>query len=209
MCPQSKFTFKILNVFVKIAMHLAKLLVNKGFSVTSVIRSPADADDITAIQARPEIISLEDADASTFTTLFEATNAKLVYFIAGAGGKGGPERTKAVDYNGAVKIFDAIERVPTKEKRPRLILVSAIDARDPDRLEDYPSHYSESDKDHSRRVHASIGVYYKWKYEADKDLSKRTAFQWTILRPSTLTDSPATGLAAIGVTHLGSPISVS
>lgn len=55
---------------------------------------------------------------------------------AGAGGKGGPERTKKVDYEGALKVFDAIEGV--QGKKPRLILVSAVDVRDRTKL---PSHY--------------------------------------------------------------------
>jgi hypothetical protein len=41
-----------------------------------------------------------------------------------------------VDYEGALKVFDAIEGV--KASKPRLILVSAIDIRDPDKV---PAHY--------------------------------------------------------------------
>ncbi|GJJ14087.1 hypothetical protein Clacol_008344 [Clathrus columnatus] len=189
----------------KIAMRLTRLLVDNGFSVTSVIRNPTDSNDIVNIKAKPEIISLEEADVATFTALFETTNAKLVYFIAGAGGKGGPERTKTVDFEGAVKIFDAIEGV--KNIKPRLILVGAIDARDPNRLEDYPSHYSEQDKDISRRAHEILKDYYIWKYEADKNLSQRTSFEWTILRPTSLDDTSGTGTAEIGFTQLGIPIS--
>ena len=58
-------------------------------------------------------------------------------FSAGAGGKGGAERTKKVDYEGALKVFDAIEAVQTKT--PRFILVSAIDVRD--RSKPAPAHY--------------------------------------------------------------------
>lgn len=59
-----------------------------------------------------------------------------MYFSAGAGGQGGEERTKKVDYEGAVKTFDAIEGV--EGPKPRLILVSAIDVRDPEKI---PAHY--------------------------------------------------------------------
>lgn len=61
----------------------------------------------------------------------------MVYFSAGAGGKGGEERTKKVDYEGAVKIYDAIEGV-AEGKRPFLVLVSGIDVRDPEKI---PAHY--------------------------------------------------------------------
>jgi len=47
-----------------------------------------------------------------------------------------------------------------------------------------------------------------WKYEADKNLVKRTAFDWIILRPGGLTNSPGTGTASVGRTHLGKTISV-
>jgi uncharacterized protein YbjT (DUF2867 family) len=70
-----------------------------------------------------------------FAHAFEGVD--VVYFSAGAGGKGGPEKTKKVDYEGAVKVFDAIEQV--KGKKPRLILVSSVDVRDPNGK--VPEHY--------------------------------------------------------------------
>ena len=45
---------------------------------------------------------------------------------------------KKVDWEGAVKVFDAIEAVE-KDPKPRLILVSALDVRD--RSKPYPDHY--------------------------------------------------------------------
>jgi hypothetical protein len=54
----------------------------------------------------------------------------------------------------------------------------------------------------------AIPVYIKYKYEADKNLVKRTAFQWTILRPGGLKDSEGTGKASVGRTHITEPISV-
>jgi hypothetical protein len=48
-----------------------------------------------------------------------------------------------------------------------------------------------------------------WKYEADKNLVKRDAFKWTIVRPGGLTNNSGTGKADIGRTHLGKTISVS
>ena len=48
--------------------------------------------------------------------------------VIGAGGLGWDEATKRVDYEGALKIFDALELV--RDPKPRLIMVSAIDVRD-------------------------------------------------------------------------------
>lgn len=104
-------------------------------SVTSVIRTKEHEADIKDTGAFPHILSLEESPVSDFTSLFEDKN--VVYFSAGAGGKGGADRTKAVDYEGALKVFDALEAVKS-EPKPRLILVSAVDVRDPEKI---PEHY--------------------------------------------------------------------
>jgi hypothetical protein len=54
----------------------------------------------------------------------------------------------------------------------------------------------------------ALGTYMHWKYECDKELIKRTAFKWTILRPGGLTLDPGAGTASIGRTHLTPGISV-
>ena len=96
-------------------------------SVTSVIRSQSHVADLQAASPsiKPLLLSLEDAPVADFAKAFAGHD--VVVFSAGAGGKGGPERTKAVDYEGAVKVFDAIEAV--EGDKPRLVLVSAIDVR--------------------------------------------------------------------------------
>ncbi|KAG6809683.1 hypothetical protein H0H92_015158 [Tricholoma furcatifolium] len=177
-----------------VSLRLTRLLT-PTHKVKSVIRTLDYQDEIKALSAEPIILSLEDSPVAEFTALFEGQD--VVYFSAGAGGKGGEERTKKVDYEGAIKVFDAIEAVPNP--KPRLILVSAIDIRDPEKI---PAHYNEADIALSTRVRAAIPAYMHWKYEADKNLVKRDAFKWTILRPAGLTNDPGTGKAAIGRTHL-------
>ncbi|KAF8154274.1 NADH(P)-binding-domain-containing protein [Crassisporium funariophilum] len=158
----------------------------------------------TLLSATPLLLSLEDASAQQLSDAF--TSQDVVYFSAGAGGKGGEERTKKVDYEGAVKVFDAIELVKGDgvSKKPRLVLVSAIDVRDPERI---PAHYNADDIAVSKRMRAAIPAYMHWKYEADKNLAKRTSFSWTILRPGGLTNEPGTGNAEVGRTHLTKTIS--
>ncbi|PPR00809.1 hypothetical protein CVT26_012450 [Gymnopilus dilepis] len=182
-----------------VSLRLAKLLGSKH-SVTSIIRDPAQEKDIKEISATPLVLSLEDDPASKFSEAFKGQD--VVYFSAGAGGKGGEERTKKVDYEGAVKTFDAIEGVAGP--KPRLILVSAIDVRDPEKI---PSHYNEEDKAVAERVRKAIPAYMHWKYEADKNLVKRSTFKWTILRPGGLNNEPGKGTADIGRTHITKTIS--
>jgi nucleoside-diphosphate-sugar epimerase len=121
----------------KVALRLAGLLTKtNSHSVTSIIRNEDQIPDLQSVSPdiQPLILSLEDAPAADFTREFAGKD--VVVFAAGAGGNGGPERTKKVDYEGALKVFDAIEGVP--EPRPRLVLVSAIDIRNPDVI---PPHY--------------------------------------------------------------------
>jgi len=61
----------------------------------------------------------------------------------------------------------------------------------------------------SQRLRQSIPVWVKWKYAADLELSKRTAFKWFILRPGGLLDEPGAGKADIGITHISQQIAVS
>jgi len=181
----------------KIALRLASLL-HPTHKVFSIIRTAEHEADIAARSATPVIMSLEDDPASKFTEFFETTKTNVVVFSAGAGGKGGPARTKKVDFEGAVKIFDAIEGV--KGQKPRLILVSAIDSRDESVV---PDHYTPEDIELSKKGHAGpLKDYYHWKYQADKELHKRTAFPWTILMPAHLLDDPGKGTGRVGKTGL-------
>lgn len=102
--------------------------------MTSIIRDSNQEQDIKNASAIPLVLSLEDDPASKFSEAFKGQD--IVYFSAGAGGKGGAERTKKVDFEGAVKTFDAIEG--TEGPKPRLILVSCIDVRDTSKI---PPHY--------------------------------------------------------------------
>ncbi|TFK18939.1 NAD(P)-binding protein [Coprinopsis marcescibilis] len=190
----------------KVALKLTRLLTNAGHKVTSVIRTTEQEEEIKEAGATPHVLSLEDALADRFTSLFIEKAADVVYFTAGAGGKGGEDRTKKVDFEGAVKIYDSIEGVEREggKKNPHLILVSAVDIRNPDKI---PEHYDESDRQMSERIRKVIASYMHWKYEADKNLIKRDAFSWSILRPGGLSDAPGTGKASIGRTHLSPVVS--
>lgn len=119
-------------------MRLARLLAQRpSTNVLSVIRDAAHHPEVAATGALTTVRSLEDDQPQDFAQVFGDARADVVYFSAGAGGKGGPERTKKVDEEGAIKIFDAIDMME-KGKRPRLILVSGIDIRDPNVI---PDHY--------------------------------------------------------------------
>ncbi|TFK36127.1 hypothetical protein BDQ12DRAFT_259351 [Crucibulum laeve] len=181
------------------SLRLARLLAPKN-AATSIIRTINNSKDIQEAGATPLLLSLEDASVKEFAVAFESQD--IVYFSAGAGGSGGEERTKKVDYEGAMNIFYAIEAV--KGSKLRLILVFAIDVRGPEKI---PAYCNEADIETSKRVRAAIPAYMHWKYGADKNLVKRDAFKWTILPPGGLTNNPGTGKASVGRTHITTPIS--
>ena len=90
--------------------------------------------------AIPLVLSLETALVADLVEVLRNTRSDVVYFSAGSGGVGGLERLKAVDEDGAVKVFDAIESLEgDTEKRPRLILLSSLDVRDASKP--HPAHY--------------------------------------------------------------------
>jgi hypothetical protein len=60
----------------------------------------------------------------------------------------------------------------------------------------------------SRRWRSNISSYMHFKWECDKNLVRRTAFKWTILRPTGLSDEPGTGTGDLGITHINHKISV-
>ncbi|KAL5479107.1 hypothetical protein ACEPAI_2395 [Sanghuangporus weigelae] len=184
-----------------VSMRLARILsARPNTQVLSIFRNPQHTEDISGTGVSPLVLSLEDDPKEKFAEAFE--NKDIVYFSAGAGGKGRPERTRKVDHEGALKVFDAIELV--SGQKPRLIIVSAIDVRDPNVI---PAHYNDEDKAVSERIRNAIPVYMQAKYDADKNLVQRTAFKWTILRPSGLSNEPGTGKASIGKARLKNTIS--
>ena len=68
---------------------------------------------------------------------------------------------------------------------------------------------TEEDIAMSKRIRAVIPAYMQWRYEGDKNLVKRDAFKWTILRLGGLTNNLGTGKASVGRTHIVTVISVS
>lgn len=108
--------------------------MSKKHKVTSIVRFSNQFADIEAASATPFHLSLENDSLSDWVDALQG--ADVVVFAAGAGGKGTPDRTEAVDYKGALKVFDAIEAL--HDPKPRLVLVSAVDIRDPEKI---PDHY--------------------------------------------------------------------
>lgn len=119
----------------KVALSFTRQAAARGHKIFSMIRQPEHADDLpkgSSGSVEPVLASLEQSSVADIASLFTKHAPSVILFAAGAGGKGGPERTKAVDEQGAIKVFDAIEQsgIAKSEQFRRFLLVSAVDVRD-------------------------------------------------------------------------------
>jgi uncharacterized protein YbjT (DUF2867 family) len=159
----------------KIAMRLARLLVERGDRVRSLIRNPDHADDVAATGAEPVLCDLEVEEARGVAK--HIAGADAVVFAAGAGPGSGPDRKRAVDLGGALKLIGAAERAGTR----RYVIVSSIGAHDPSSGE------------------GPMRPYLEAKAEADAAVAS-SGLDYTIVRPGALTDDPGTGLVDLSTT---------
>jgi nucleoside-diphosphate-sugar epimerase len=125
-----------------------------------------------------------------------------------AGGKGGPERTFAIDRD-AAKAY--IEAASTTKSVKKFLMVSYNGSR-----RNKPSWWSDEEwKKYQEVNQGALKNYYIAKVEADEALqawSKKRqrndpAFQAINLRPGTLTDEKGTGRISLGKIHALSKIS--
>lgn len=154
----------------KIALLTAPRLAAAGYAVDSVIRAPEQADDVREAGANPVLLDVERAGVEELARLFEGADA--VVFSAGAGG-GNPARTRAVDYEAAVRTMDAAEQAGVT----RYAMVSYV--------------RSETDV-FSLDKENSFYPYAEAKHLADNHL-RSTGLDYTILGPGMLTTEPASG----------------
>ncbi|EEB05357.1 fungal protein [Schizosaccharomyces japonicus yFS275] len=186
-------TFIVFGGHGKVALLFTKYAVEAGHKVFSVVRKTEQFKDIEALGGIPKLLSLEDTTVKEIVELFKQVDPSIVIFSAGAGGKGGPERTKHVDFEGCVKVCDAMIEAGLR----RFLVVSACDNRDMDKP--VPAHYTNEDIEASKWIHGVLDNYYRWKLAADKEIVRRTdKLDWTIARPSGLSDEEASGKIQLG-----------
>ncbi|MFV0426563.1 MAG: SDR family oxidoreductase [Beutenbergiaceae bacterium] len=158
----------------KVALQALPLLVQAGYGVHAIVRNPDQQDAVAQTGAHPVIADIEHLDSSSIANVLRGR--KMVVWSAGAGG-GNPARTYAVDRDAAIRTMDAAASVGVN----RFIMVSYFGAG--------PEHDVEPDD--------SFFPYAQAKSAADGHLAL-TTLSWTILRPSRLTDGPATGAISVG-----------
>ena len=153
----------------KVALLLAPLLVGRGDDVTSIIRNPAHAADVSATGAAAAVADIENLAVGELAALFAGNDA--IVWSAGAGG-GNPARTYAVDRDAAIRSMDAASSAGVD----RYVMVSYFGAR----------------KDHGVAPDNPFHAYADAKAAADDHL-RASALSWTVLGPSSLTLDDPTG----------------
>ncbi|ANG86320.1 NAD(P)H-binding protein [Microbacterium aurantiacum] len=164
----------------KIALLLEPLLVDRGDTVTAVIRNPDHENDVAATGATPLVADVQSFDLDQLTNLVSGNDA--VVWAAGAGG-GDPERTRAVDRDAAIRSIDAAVAAGVR----RYVMVSYFGAG--------PDHGVPEDDD--------FYAYAEAKAAADTHL-RESRLDYTIVAPSSLTLDEPTGRIDVRAEESGS-----
>ena len=159
----------------KIARHLAQQLSKKGHTPLSLYRRAEQADELKALGATPIQGDLLKLKAEELAQLME--NSDLVVFSAGAGGKGGPEMTNAIDGLGLELAVAAAKLAGIR----KFLLVSAF-----------------PEAGRGTASSEQFENYMRIKKLADVHLVE-SGLDWVILRPGTLLDSPGTAEVRAGL----------
>lgn len=154
----------------KIAQLLTKQLAARGDRIVSIIRNPEQEAAITALGGSPVIADFERLEMEDVAHYFAGVD--VVVFAAGAGPGSTAARKRTSDYGASV----LAARAAAEMNVPRFIQISAIGVED------------DVDPD----ADPVWNAYVEAKRDADEAL-RRTALDWTILRPGRLTDSSGTG----------------
>jgi uncharacterized protein YbjT (DUF2867 family) len=141
------------------------MLAEQGHTVKAMVRKEEQQEHFKHENIEAVLGDLEQ----DFEHVFDGVDA--VIFTAGSGGHTGPEKTDAIDYEGAVKSIKLAE----KHSVQQFIMVSSLAADTPEKGPE------------------SLKHYLKAKGNADQVLMK-SSLNYTILRPGALTDEDGMGL---------------
>lgn len=189
----------------KVSQLLTPLILSRSWQLTSVIRNPAQESTITSLgENQPGkldvlVSSIEDVKTQAQAqSIIDSTSPTYIVWSAGAGGKGGPERTLAVDRDACIAFISAAAATLSVSK---FLLVSYVGSR----RSKAPWW---SDADWTATSEANNGVlknYFPAKIAADECLTylasqRQSGFAGISLRPGNLTDEEGEGTVALGKT---------
>ncbi|KAI1321538.1 NAD dependent epimerase/dehydratase [Xylariaceae sp. FL0255] len=190
----------------KVSQFLTPMLLQRSWTVTSIIRNP---DQVANLQKLAEgqsgklnvrVWSLEDVKSDEQAKgLIDEVKPDYVVWSAGAGGKGAPERTWAIDRDAACHFIRASVATPSVTK---FVMISFLTSR----LQCAPWWDEEIWEEALSGILKQLERYYRAKVAADQVLyeegKKRPAdFAAICLRPGALTQNPV-GKVILGKTSV-------
>ncbi|KAI8629788.1 NAD dependent epimerase/dehydratase [Xylariaceae sp. FL1651] len=178
----------------KVAQLLTPMLLQRSWTVTSVIRNPDQVADLQKLGENQRgklnvlVRSLEEVKSDEQAkSVIDEVKPDYVVFSAGAGGKGPPERTWAIDRDAACHFIRASVATPSITK---FVMISFITSR----LQRAPWWTEEMWQEEVETRLKKLERYYKAKVAADQVLyeegKKRSDFAGICLRPGALTMEP-------------------
>lgn len=146
-----------------------------GKRIIEILNSSQTFEPVAMIRNEEQKIIFDDMEVKSVIADLEGDVSEAVkgidkiIFAAGSGSKTGPEKTTAVDQEGAIKLIDAAKKAKVK----KFIMLSSMGADEPAK-------------------HKDLEHYLKAKAAADEHLRK-SKLKYTILRPGRLTDDMGLG----------------
>jgi uncharacterized protein YbjT (DUF2867 family) len=161
----------------KIGRHLLAWLADSDHQARALIRDADQTPELLELGAFETVVGDLETDCSRALQGCDA-----VIFAAGSGPHTGPDKTTAVDRDGAIRLIDAAEAAGIG----RFVMVSSMRADKPETGPEHMQHY----------FHA--------KQQADNHL-RASSLDYTIVRPGRLNEEPGRGRveAAERLDHLG------
>ena len=188
----------------KVSQLLTPLILSRSWQLTSVVRDPAQKPTITELGNNQPgkldvlVSSLEDVKSQAQAQqIIDSTSPSYIVWSAGAGGKGGPERTEAIDQDACIAFIRAAAATPSVSK---FILVSYVGSR-----RRKAPWWSEDEWTSTQEVNNGVlKNYYPAKLAADECLTSlypkgHSARIGISLRPGGLTDAEG-GTVTLGRT---------
>ncbi|GAA3155078.1 SDR family oxidoreductase [Blastococcus jejuensis] len=163
----------------RVARRLAGLLCARGDTVVGIVRTAEAEEELLAEGLETVVLDLEHATVDDLAAV--VVDADAVVFAAGSGPGGGTHRYTA-DRAAAVLLSDAAEQAAVRG----YLLMSSMgveavtDGRTPEGEDE------------------TVVDYLRAKLAAEDGVRNRPAVDMTVLRPGRLTESPGTGLVAVG-----------
>ena len=198
------------------AQLLTPLLLARSWNVTSIIRDPSQISAVLSTRTTEPgklnvlVRSLEHVGSvAAAQAVLAETQPDYVIWAAGAGGKGGPAKTNAIDRDAAKHFVTAATEAPYVKK---LLLISALSSR-----RSRAPWWDDEDWAQAQKVNTQImPVYHEAKLEADEHMTAMAetrrrrgdhGFQGIILRPGSLSGDPPTGKVTLGKTSTKGSVS--